>query len=464
MRAEVISGPRGRRGQTAYPSADGARVAQLGGRSALPPGCDRAPADPRRAGLQPCAGRAERGLPVRAAGSGHSFSEIACTNGVMLRLEELDRVLAADPERGLVKVEAGVVLGGAQRAPGRARPRVREPRRHRPPDPRRLDLDRDPRHRLAVSQPLRPARVDRAGHSRRVAARDLGRIGPELFRAARVGLGALGVIYAVTVRCVPAYTLHRVDSPKPLAEVLERLDELNERNDHFEFYVFPHTETALCRESRRTDEPPRPALAGRRLRPGGGARELGRPALRPRRPAPPGPARPRLARIASRGVGRSTKVDRWHKVFASERRIRFTEMEYSIPREHAAEAVAPGARARRPSRARRRLPDRGPLRRRRRRLPEPLARARRLLRRRPPGPQARLGALLPRRRGDHGRLRGPAPLGQAPFPDAPRRSPPSTPAGTSSSPPAPGSTPRAGSATPTPTACSARSAPRPRPD
>jgi len=47
----------------------------------------------------------------------------------------------------------------------------------------------------------------------------------------------------------------------------------------------------------------------------------------------------RLARLASRGVGRSTKTDRSFRVFASERRIRFTEMEYGIPREHAAEAV-----------------------------------------------------------------------------------------------------------------------------
>ncbi len=48
---------------------------------------------------------------------------------------------------------------------------------------------------------------------------------------------------------------------------------------------------------------------------------------------------PRLARLAAGGVGRSTKVDRSYRVFASERRIRFTEMEYGIPREHAAEAV-----------------------------------------------------------------------------------------------------------------------------
>ena len=48
---------------------------------------------------------------------------------------------------------------------------------------------------------------------------------------------------------------------------------------------------------------------------------------------------PRLAKLAAAGTGRSTKVDRSYRVFASERRIKFTEMEYAIPREHAAEAV-----------------------------------------------------------------------------------------------------------------------------
>src|SRR6185312_8713906 len=47
---------------------------------------------------------------VRAAGSGHSFTDIACTDGVMLRLDRLSRILDADRESGLVKVEAGIVL------------------------------------------------------------------------------------------------------------------------------------------------------------------------------------------------------------------------------------------------------------------------------------------------------------------------------------------------------------------
>jgi FAD-linked oxidoreductase len=274
---------------------------------------------------------------IRAVGSGHSFTGLALTDGVMLRLDRLDRVLEADPASGLVKVEAGIVLGDLNRRLDRLGLAFEN----------LGDIDRQTLAG-AVSTGTHGTGARFQSLSAQVEAIELiGADGPrevdaatdpEALRAARVGLGALGVIYAVTVRVVPAYTIHRVDRPRPLAEALERLDELNEAYDHFEFYVFPHTDVALCRESRRTDERPRPrsrarvyaqevvlenwlgqlfAVAGRRF-----------------------PSQiPRLARLAARGVGRSTKVERSFEVFASERRIRFTEMEYAIPRADAREAV-----------------------------------------------------------------------------------------------------------------------------
>jgi L-gulonolactone oxidase len=279
----------------------------------------------------------ERGLNVRASGSGHSFTDIALTDGVMVRCDDLDRVLSVDARAGLVKVEAGIVLGRLNR---------------------KLDdlgvafenLGDIDRQTLAGS--IATGTHGTGARFRSVSAQidavdlvladgsslELGADDPAALAAARIGLGSLGIVYAVTIRTVPAYTLDRTDRPRPLDETLETLDELTATHDHFEFYVFPHTRTALCRESRRTDEPPRPrpqalvyaqevmlenwvgaafALAARHL-----------------------PSRiPRIARIAASGTGRSTKVDRSYKVFASERRIRFTEMEYGIPREHAAEAV-----------------------------------------------------------------------------------------------------------------------------
>ena len=39
---------------------------------------------------------------------------------------------------------------------------------------------------------------------------------PEALLAARVGIGALGVIYSVTLRTVPAFRIERTDRPRPL--------------------------------------------------------------------------------------------------------------------------------------------------------------------------------------------------------------------------------------------------------
>jgi L-gulono-1,4-lactone dehydrogenase len=281
---------------------------------------------------------AGRGQRVRAAGSGHSFTDIALTDGLLLRLEGLNRVLAADRASGRVKVEAGIVLSELNR---------------------RLDelglafenLGDIDRQTLAgsISTGTHGTGERFQNLSAQIEAIELVLAGgralevsagsdPDAFRAARVGLGALGVIYAITLRAVPAYTLHRVDRPRPLDDVLESLDELVAASDHFEFYVFPHTQTALCRESRRTDEPPRP-----RSRTAVYAQEVvlenwvGQLFALGARHLPS--QVPRLARIAAGNVGRSTKVDRSFEVFASERRIRFTEMEYAISRQHAVEAI-----------------------------------------------------------------------------------------------------------------------------
>src|SRR5680860_766642 len=54
----------------------------------------------------------EQGRKVKVAGSGHSFSPAALTDGTMLHVEALDRVLDYDSSTGLVRVEAGAVLAG----------------------------------------------------------------------------------------------------------------------------------------------------------------------------------------------------------------------------------------------------------------------------------------------------------------------------------------------------------------
>jgi L-gulonolactone oxidase len=160
----------------------------------------------------------------------------------------------------------------------------------------------------------------------------------ELFRAARVGLGALGAIAEVTLQCVPAFTLRGLDAPAPLAPTLERFEELALGNDHFEFYAFPHADTALTRTNNRVQEPPRPPsrasayindvlLTNHAF---GLSCRLGRRF----------PGRiPQLNRLVTRLAGRRERTDSSAAIFASPRLVRFTEMEYALPREHTPQAV-----------------------------------------------------------------------------------------------------------------------------
>ncbi len=303
--------------------------------------CDPAAIErPRNRGelIDAVAGAAAAGKRVRIAGSGHSFSDIACTNGVMVRADGLDRVLDLDRRSGLVKAEAGIVLGALGEAFETYGLAMEN----------QGDIDRQTlggslatathgtgvRFRNLSSQVEAMELITADGSAVELSAdRD-----PEGLLAARVSLGALGAVYSVTLRSVPAYTIRRIDHPMPLAETLAELDALAEGNDHFEFYVFPHTDIAVVRESRRTEEVP-PVRSHARdylqevVLENWTVGAYARITRRFPRAIPP------LATLLARGVGRSVKVARSHKVFASQRRVKFTEMEYAIPRKQGAEAV-----------------------------------------------------------------------------------------------------------------------------
>src|SRR3954447_21582123 len=55
----------------------------------------------------------DAGRTVRAAGAGHSFSACVPTDGTLLRLDRLNRILDADGD--LVEVEAGITLAELNR-------------------------------------------------------------------------------------------------------------------------------------------------------------------------------------------------------------------------------------------------------------------------------------------------------------------------------------------------------------
>jgi FAD-linked oxidoreductase len=278
--------------------------------------------------------RAVTGAPrVKVAGSGHSFTDIACTDGVMIDMSGMRRVLSVDGVD--VTVEAGITLhelGEELRSRGLAMENQGDV------DPQTLagaistaTHGTGGRFGNLSSQVVGVRLVDGTGE-----VHDLRR-GDEL-RAARVSLGALGAISAVTLRCVPAFTIHRVDRPAALDDVLPRLDELVGSHDHWEAFVMPYTRRALTLVSERTDRAPEP--------PGRAAAFVHDVVLenavlgafcRTGRAFPR--AIPALNRSLARLMGGSERLDASNRVYANTRLVRFTEMEYAIPRERASEAL-----------------------------------------------------------------------------------------------------------------------------
>jgi len=277
------------------------------------------------------------GRAVSVAGAGHSFTEAALTDGTMIDVAALSGMIDADPASGLVKVGAGAVLADLNEelhGLGLAMENLG-------------DID----HQTiagAISTGTHGTGAKLRNISAQVEAvelvggdgsvRELDGSEPDLLRAARVGVGALGAISAVTLRCVPAFTLLRVDAPQPRDEVFDSFDERAEANDHFELFTFPYADSALVLERNRVEGPPRPrgrlaaylndiVLENWALEALSAAGRLAPRAI------------PRLSRLAAALASGGKTVDRSDRVFASERRVRFTEMEYGVPREHGPEAA-----------------------------------------------------------------------------------------------------------------------------
>jgi len=285
------------------------------------------------------AAAAAAGRKVSVAASGHSFTEAAMTDGgTMLDAGALSGVIDADRASGLVKVGGGTVLADLNEELSRLGLAMEN----------LGDIDRQT-IAGAISTGTHGTGARLRNISSQVegmelvlgdgAVRELTAAGePELLRAARVGIGALGAISAVTLRCLPAFTLHRVDSPAPREEVLDAFQERADANDHFELFTFPYADSALVLERNRTDEPPRPRGRAAAFLNDIVLENWALEAISAAGKALPR-AIPSFSRFAAWLASGSVATDRSDRIFANERRVRFTEMEYGVPREHGPEAV-----------------------------------------------------------------------------------------------------------------------------
>lgn len=279
---------------------------------------------------------AAAGLTVRMRGTGHSFTGAALTDGVLLDPSGLTGVRSVDPGAGLVTVEAGTPLAALNEllaGRGLALTNMGDIAVQTVAGAIQTGTHGTGRDSGAIAAQVHALELVPAdGSVRTVAADSTEAADRDLFHAARVGIGALGVVTAVTFRVEPAFLLCAREEPMPLDDVLDGFDDLVKDNEHAEFYWFPHTGSTSVKRNNRVAGPAAP---------------LGRfrawfddefvandvfevtNRINARLPA----TVPLVNAIATRALGSRTYTDASYRVFASPRRVRFVEQEYAIPRD-----------------------------------------------------------------------------------------------------------------------------------
>ena len=274
---------------------------------------------------------AAAGRTIRVIGSGHSFTSTAVANDIMITPGELTRVRAVDAEAGRITVEAGIDLATLCQG---------------------LDS-----HGLALTN-MGDVRVQTLAGALQTGTHGCGRdtgtfadmvVGlelilgdgsivrvdanndPDLFNSARVGLGAFGVVTAITLAVEPRFRLHAHEFPASFDETTASFDAWTAAHDHVEFYWVPHTDKCLVKHNDRTHDEAQPPgkfanwweedfLSNTVF---GAMCRLGR--------AAPGYI-PILNKAAARVLSERDYVNDSWLVFTSPRNVKFKEMEYALPR------------------------------------------------------------------------------------------------------------------------------------
>ncbi|MEU2621576.1 D-arabinono-1,4-lactone oxidase [Streptomyces sp. NPDC007157] len=278
---------------------------------------------------------AQDGLKVKAVGSGHSFTSIAATDGVSIRPQLLTGIRDIDRKAMTVTVEAGTPLkrlNVALAREGLSLTNMGDIMEQTVSGATSTGTHGTGRESASLAAQIRELELVTADGSVLTCSGKGTEEERAIFAAARIGLGALGIVTAITFAVEPLFLLTAREEPMPLDRVLAEFDQLWTENEHFEFYWFPHTGNTNTKRNNRSAGPPQPVgqLAGwfedEFLSNGlfHGVQLLGRavPAVVPT-----------AARISSRALSARSYTDIPYKVFTSPRRVRFVEMEYAVPRE-----------------------------------------------------------------------------------------------------------------------------------
>lgn len=172
---------------------------------------------------------------LTAVGNGYSISNIVRTEGQLINLRHLNQILSVDLEKKLVRVEAGISISELNEKLAFYGLTL----------PNQAAIDQ-----ISLGGALSTG-VHGTGHSGTFSSflREIELITADgtlhklsvhsdydAFTAAAVGVGSLGIIYAVTLECEPLFYLKFIQETTTLEYVLENYKTLRDFNNFFQFF------------------------------------------------------------------------------------------------------------------------------------------------------------------------------------------------------------------------------------
>lgn len=269
------------------------------------------------------------GRRLRVVGSGHSFTPIVATNDILVSLDRMQGLVRVNPEARTATVWAGTklkLLGELLFEKGLAQENMGD-----------IDVQSiagaistgthgtGPKFGTISTQVIGLTIVTGKGEVLECTAESH----PEWFKAMQVSLGSLGIIVQVTLKLQPAFKMKYESQRMPLSECLQQLPTLANSHRHFEFYWFPYADPCQIKLMNVTEE----AVTENKLKDYvndvllentafKGLSELCRkmPSLSAT-----------VSRLSASQVPVGSKVNYSHRIFATQRLVRFNEMEYNLP-------------------------------------------------------------------------------------------------------------------------------------
>ncbi|MEM7016022.1 MAG: D-arabinono-1,4-lactone oxidase [Pseudomonadota bacterium] len=261
---------------------------------------------------------------LRPVGAGHSFSSLVPTDGHLLILDQLTGLLSHDTSANIATFAAGTRLGDM----GVPLAEIGQAAINLP------DIDRQTlagatataTHGTGIKfqclsgyiTQLKLITPDGEAHElNRTSSTDL-------FDAARVGLGALGVVSQVSMQNQAKYRLKQMSWIGKTADLLKEFDQQVVAHRHFELFPLVHSDYSIALATDETNEPINNLPASPEEEAGFAM------AMQAWMQIPPGQRRPLINGLAEQ-IEPSERVDESYKILTNIRNNRFNEMEYSVP-------------------------------------------------------------------------------------------------------------------------------------